>query len=166
MSHVSMSLVPMSFSPMNTIPPTLQVSVIALLAASALALSGCELLGPGEVEPIPNSTGEMDVAEDFLFPTSFELNIEVNVSGRLPGRSYFQICSRFEKISESKYVIDYGSCLLRGPAIGGQLSHTVHVANHIEHLIVELLQFDEDAAPEHHIFKTTELRERSELSIL
>lgn len=140
--------------------------VIALIGASVLVCGGCQHLGPDEAEPVPTHTGEMDVPEDFLFPTSFQLSIEVDVSNRLPGRSYFQVCSRFEKTSESSYVIDYGSCLLRGPIIDGKLNHTVNVANHMDQLIVELLQFDETTHPEYHLFETAELRESSTLQVL
>lgn len=139
---------------MNTKTPIASVTLLLFL----MAASACHTLGDEDIGPVPEETAGIKVPDDFLFPTSFELTFEVDVGHRIPGRSYAQLCSSFEETSAGRYKIDYGSCVVRGPVIDGYLKQDVLIANHIEGVIVELLQFDENVVPEHYVFATADLR--------
>jgi hypothetical protein len=87
------------------------------------------------------STGDLAVPDDFLFSSSWTLDIDVDVSERFPGRSYLVICNRFE-VQGNTVDVDYDNCQLKTPLRNGIHSAQLQMSAATTALLAMVISLD------------------------
>lgn len=88
------------------------------------------------------STVDIVADRDFLFSSTSQLDINVDIYELKSERSYINICHE-----TSQGTIDYKNCLLNAPLNSGQLNKQVALGHDISALHMEIWRYDLDSEP-------------------
>lgn len=89
--------------------------------------------------PDPTSLDDLVIAEDNIIESAYQLAIEVAMDDIQ--RAYFSVCDDYQT-SGNGYIVNYDSCLFRGPLSKGLLSANIKVANHQDKLMAVIWHYD------------------------
>lgn len=157
---------------MNTMHKTLSVlSILTLVACGGGGDAGGESSSAPAPAPSPTpaveqpqavTTADLVVDANFTLNTFSEHTLDVDVSNRLNGRMFINVCELVDEVSEQ---LNYQSCLLTAPLKDGRLSISLTVSNSVDALGAEIVFPDNLDAHEIHYWTRLDLDNDSGLLI-
>lgn len=153
---------------MNTMQKTLSVlSILTLVACGGGGDAGGESSSAPAPKPAPApsptpaveqpqavTTADLIVDADFTLDTFSEHSLDVDVSSRLSGRMFINVCELVDEVSEQ---LNYQSYLLTAPLKDGRLSLSLTVSNSVDALGAEIVFPDNLDAHEIHYWTRLDL---------
>ncbi len=126
--------------------PALYAEAVDMLRAQPSATVR-SLLGK-EVE----TTSDLVVSSDFEFDSSWQLNVDIDLSSRLEADAYLLLCREFESSGDG-YIVDYSSCPLKAPLQPGIWQGEVKLTGIVEELIVVIMPLHNPNNPEYALWQ-------------
>lgn len=88
-----------------------------------------------------SSAAELVVPKEFKFSSSYELPVDVNISGTTTERAFLSICPNYTAKNGGGFDIDYQNCLIRTPFSNGTYTGNLTVTNDKTKLIAAIWFF-------------------------
>jgi len=92
-------------------------------------------------------TSNLEVSSDFEFDSSWQLNVDIDLSSWRNAGAYLLLCSDFES-SGDEYTVDYSSCPLKAPLQSGVWLGEVKLTGMVEELIVVIMPLQNPNDPD------------------
>lgn len=113
-------------------PPTLGAATGLEQSASAaetnyVALTDEEL---GVLAEVPETqTAQLQVFNDFTFDTSRQTTVHMSVPEAIGASAEVSFCTDYSLEDNGTYDVNYDSCVLTAPLVGGELNEELHLVN-------------------------------------
>ena len=133
-----------------------QLTRPALLeAAEALILKNglpriSELIADAGVQ-----TSELLASDTFVFSSSWDLAVDVDISSRRVSPTFLAICGEYVE-SEDGYEVDYADCQLKTPLDAGRYIGSLRMTGNSDELLVTIIPMDDPTALEYQLWSRAE----------
>ena len=122
--------------------PALLAEAEAQIAAQAAPTIGALLATAGL------QTRELSASESFVFSSSRELAIDVDISARRTAPTFLSVCGNFTQ-PEGTYRVNYADCQLKAPLLQGRYTGSLRITGGLEQLLVVLMPLEDPNAVEY-----------------
>ena len=93
------------------------------------------------------TTGELQASADFIFSSAWDLEIDVNVTERMPN-AYLALCADFDDQDGERYEVNYANCRLKTPTRDGVFEDTLRMSASVDQMVAVLFPLDNPGARE------------------
>ena len=93
-------------------------------------------------------TRELSASESFVFSSSRELAIDVDISARRTAPTFLSVCGNFTQ-PEGTYRVNYADCQLKVPLLQGRYTGSLRITGGVEQLLVILMPLEDPNAVEY-----------------
>ena len=121
--------------------PALLAEAEAQIAAQGAPTIGALLTTAGL------QTRELSASESFVFSSSRELAIDVDISARRTAPTFLSVCGNFTQ-PEGTYRVNYADCQLKAPLLQGRYTGSLRITGGVEQLLVILMPLEDPNALE------------------
>ena len=122
--------------------PALLAEAEAQIAAQGAPTIGALLATAGL------QTRELSASESFVFSSSRELAIDVDISARRTAPTFLSVCGNFTQPEET-YRVNYADCQLKAPLLQGRYTGSLRITGGVEQLLVVLMPLEDPNAVEY-----------------
>ena len=122
--------------------PALLAEAEAQIAAQGAPTIGALLATAGL------QTRELSASESFVFSSSRELAIDVDISARRTASTFLSVCGNFTQ-PEGTYRVNYADCQLKAPLLQGRYTGSLRITGGVEQLLVILMPLEDPNALEY-----------------
>lgn len=122
--------------------PALLAEAEAQIAAQGAPTIGALLATAGL------QTRELSASESFVFSSSRELAIDVDISARRTAPTFLSVCGNFTR-PEGTYRVNYADCQLKAPLLQGRYTGSLRISGGVEQLLVILMPLEDPNALEY-----------------
>lgn len=122
--------------------PALLAEAEARIAAQGAPTIGALLATAGL------QTRELSASESFVFSSSRELAIDVDISARRTAPTFLSVCGNFTQ-PEGTYRVNYADCQLKAPLLQGRYTGSLRITGGVEQLLVVLMPLEDPNAAEY-----------------
>ena len=122
--------------------PALLAEAEAQIAAQGAPTIGALLATAGL------QTRELSASESFVFSSSRELAIDVDISARRTAPTFLSVCGNFTQ-PEGTYRVNYADCQLKAPLLQGRYTGSLRITGGVEQLLVILMPLEDPNALEY-----------------
>ena len=122
--------------------PALLAEAEAQIAAQGAPTIGALLATAGL------QTRELSASESFVFSSSRELAIDVDISARRTAPTFLSVCGNFTR-PEGTYRVNYADCQLKAPLRQGRYTGSLRITGGVEQLLVILMPLENPNALEY-----------------